>query len=100
MSWLLDAYCMRSVTNVRRGCLKDANNPDTLTRMGDPVIGMIQAAYRIDTPRLVIRSWTLDDAEALNRAHNESREHLAKTLVWAARELPRPLSETIARIKA
>lgn len=51
----------------------------------------------IDTPRLVLRRWTVADAEALNRAVVESIEHLRPWMEWIAVE-PMSLEDRVVLI--
>ena len=43
-------------------------------------------AYRIVTPRLVIRCWDAGDAPRLKEAIDSSLDHLRSWLQWAAQE--------------
>ena len=52
-------------------------------------------AYRIVTPRLVIRCWTPADAPLLKEAIDSSIEHILPWLPWAVRE-PEPLEAKVA----
>jgi RimJ/RimL family protein N-acetyltransferase len=53
---------------------------------------------RIEAERLLLRRWTVDDAEALGRLVAESAEHLRPWMPWMAEE-PRTLAERIALIR-
>lgn len=54
---------------------------------------------RIDGPNgLLLRRWTVDDAEALSQAISESAEHLRPWISWVAQE-PVPLERRRARIQ-
>ncbi|HLX75377.1 MAG TPA: GNAT family protein [Terriglobales bacterium] len=55
-------------------------------------------AYRIVTPRLVIRSWQPEDAVKLKEAIDSSVEHLRPWLPWAQNE-PEPLERKHERIR-
>jgi len=55
-------------------------------------------AYRILTPRLVIRCWQPQDAGNLKEAVDSSVEHLRRWLPWAANE-PEPLERKLERIR-
>lgn len=55
-------------------------------------------AYRIVTPRLVIRCWEAGDAVHLKEALDSSIEHLRAWLPWAANE-PEPLERKYERIR-
>lgn len=55
-------------------------------------------AYRILTPRLVIRCWQPDDALKLKEAIDSSLEHLRAWLPWAHNE-PEPLERKYERIR-
>ncbi len=52
-------------------------------------------AYRIQTPRLVLRCWQPSDAPLMKAAVDASREHLKPWMPWVGQE-PEPV-ETIAR---
>lgn len=51
----------------------------------------------IETPRLLVRSWELEDAERLKEAIDTSLDHLRAWMPWAHRE-PENLEEKRARI--
>ena len=55
-------------------------------------------AYRIVTPRLVIRCWQPQDAPKLKEAVDNSVEHLRRWLPWATDE-PEPLERKLERIR-
>lgn len=55
-------------------------------------------AYRILTPRLVIRCWQGQDAAKLKEAVDSSVEHLRRWLPWAAEE-PESLERKLERIR-
>ncbi|HYI02482.1 GNAT family protein [Hyalangium sp.] len=55
-------------------------------------------AYRIETPRLVLRCYTPADAPARKEAVDASRDHLLPFMTWA-REDPRPLGEHVALLR-
>jgi RimJ/RimL family protein N-acetyltransferase len=55
-------------------------------------------AYRILTPRLVIRCYQPQDAAKLKEAVDSSLEHLRRWLPWAANE-PEPLERKLERIR-
>src|SRR5574337_2024039 len=55
-------------------------------------------AYRIVTPRLVIRCWQPEDAGKLKEAIDSSIEHLRPWLPWAQNE-PEPLERKYERIR-
>jgi len=55
-------------------------------------------AYRIETPRLVLRCYTPADAPARKEAVDASREHLLPFMTWA-REDPRPLEDHVAFLR-
>ncbi len=55
-------------------------------------------AYRILTPRLVIRCWQPQDAGKLKEAVDSSVQHLRRWLPWAANE-PEPLERKLERIR-
>ena len=52
--------------------------------MNGPIIA--KPAYRIETERLVIRCWEPRDAELLQTATAESKEHLSPFMPWAIHE--------------
>jgi RimJ/RimL family protein N-acetyltransferase len=56
------------------------------------------SVYRVETPRLVVRCWSPEDAHALKAAEDESREHLRPFMLWADR-LPEPLAEVIDKLR-
>jgi RimJ/RimL family protein N-acetyltransferase len=55
-------------------------------------------AYRVRTPRLLLRSWNPEDAPLLLRSVTESLEHLLPWLPWAKNE-PEPLDEKVTRLR-
>lgn len=55
-------------------------------------------AYRITTPRLVIRCWKPEDAPLLKSAIDESLEHLRPWMPWADNE-PEEMQKKIDRIR-
>jgi RimJ/RimL family protein N-acetyltransferase len=55
-------------------------------------------AYRIHTPRLVIRCWDPHDAALLKVAIDESVDHLLPWMVWAHQE-PEDLQKKIDRLR-
>lgn len=57
-----------------------------------------QVAYRIETPRLVIRAWDPGDAELLKNAIDRSIDHLKPFMPWARFE-PEPIDAKINRIR-
>lgn len=59
---------------------------------------MFNPAYRIVTPRLVIRCYNPSDAFLLAKSVTESLEHLLPWMPWAAAE-PEPLDNKIERLK-
>ena len=56
------------------------------------------SAYRIVTPRLVIRCWAPGDAPLLKEAIDSSVDHLRPWLPWAAQE-PETLEKKLQRIR-
>lgn len=56
-------------------------------------------AYRIITPRLVIRCWQPRDAALLKEAVDASKEHLIRFMPWAQNE-PTSLEEKIAKMRS
>jgi RimJ/RimL family protein N-acetyltransferase len=55
-------------------------------------------AYRIVTPRLVLRCWQPSDAEMLAAATNENIDHLRTFMVWAD-NYPQPIEQTIESLR-
>jgi RimJ/RimL family protein N-acetyltransferase len=55
-------------------------------------------AYRVHTPRLVIRCWEPADAPLLKAAIDASIEHLLPWMPWAADE-PEPVEAKVARLR-
>ena len=55
-------------------------------------------AYRVRTPRMLIRCWHPRDAEMLQTAIDESLEHLRPWMAWAVEE-PEELQAKIDRIR-
>ena len=55
-------------------------------------------AYRILTPRLLLRCWSPEDAPLLEQAIAESLEHLRAFMPWA-RDEPVPLEKMRARLR-
>lgn len=53
---------------------------------------------RIEADGLLLRRWTVDDAEALGRLVTENAEHLRPWMPWMAEE-PKTLAERIALIR-
>jgi RimJ/RimL family protein N-acetyltransferase len=54
--------------------------------------------YRVETPRLVVRCWSPEDAHALKAAEDESLEHLRPFMLWADR-IPEPLLEVVDKLR-
>ena len=59
---------------------------------------MQPAVYRVETPRLVLRCWSPEDAPVAKRAEDESREHLRPFMLWADRS-PEPLTEVVDKLR-
>jgi RimJ/RimL family protein N-acetyltransferase len=55
-------------------------------------------AYRVVTPRLVVRCWKPDDAALLQRAIDASLAHLKQYMPWAERE-PEPVEAKAVRLR-
>ncbi len=55
-------------------------------------------AYRVVTPRLVVRCWTPSDAPLLERAIVSSLAHLREFMPWAQRE-PEPIETRTERLR-
>lgn len=64
--------------------------------MNPPVPG---PAYRIQTPRLVIRCWDPKDAPLLKQAVDDSIDHLLPWMSWARQE-PETLQAKVERLRA
>jgi RimJ/RimL family protein N-acetyltransferase len=56
------------------------------------------AVYRIETPRLVIRCWSPEDAALAKKAEDESRDHLRPFMLWADRS-PESIGEMIDKLR-
>jgi RimJ/RimL family protein N-acetyltransferase len=56
------------------------------------------AVYRIETPRLVIRCWSPEDAAHAKKAEDESRDHLKPFMLWADR-MPETIGEVIDKLR-
>lgn len=59
---------------------------------------MQPAVYRVETPRLVLRCWSPEDATLAKRAEDESRDHLRTFMLWADRT-PETLGETVDKLR-
>jgi RimJ/RimL family protein N-acetyltransferase len=59
---------------------------------------MQPAIYRVETPRLVLRCWSPEDATVAKRAEDESRDHLRQFTSWADRP-PENLRETVDKLR-
>ena len=59
---------------------------------------MQPAVYRVETPRVVIRCWSPEDASLAKKAEDESRDHLRPHMLWADRT-PEPLSEVTDKLR-
>ena len=59
---------------------------------------MQPAVYRIETPRLVIRCWSPEDAAHAKKAEDESRDHLKPFMLWADR-MPESIGEVIDKLR-
>ena len=59
---------------------------------------MRPAVYRIETPRLVIRCWSPEDAALVKAAEDASREHLSHYMLWAARGAE-PLADVTEKLR-
>jgi RimJ/RimL family protein N-acetyltransferase len=57
-------------------------------------MGVSAVAYRIETPRLVLRCWEPDDAPLLKEAVDSSLEHLRPWMPWVRYE-PQSLDEKV-----
>jgi RimJ/RimL family protein N-acetyltransferase len=58
----------------------------------------LRPAYRVETPRLVVRCWSPADAPLLAQAIEESVEHLRPWMPWIQRE-PLSLDARVARLR-
>jgi RimJ/RimL family protein N-acetyltransferase len=59
----------------------------------------LNPAYRIQTPRLILRCWQPSDASLLKKAVDDSREHLQPWMSWVGEE-PEPLERTIQGLRS
>jgi RimJ/RimL family protein N-acetyltransferase len=56
------------------------------------------AVYRIETPRLVVRCWSPEDAALAKKAEDESRDHLRPFMLWADRS-PESIGEVVDKLR-
>jgi RimJ/RimL family protein N-acetyltransferase len=56
------------------------------------------AVYRVETPRLVLRCWSPEDALVVKAAEDASREHLRRFMLWADR-LPEPIGDVVDKLR-
>jgi RimJ/RimL family protein N-acetyltransferase len=56
------------------------------------------AVYRVETPRIVLRCWSPEDAPLAKTAEDESRDHLRTFMPWAD-HAPEHLGEIIDRLR-
>ena len=54
---------------------------------------------KVETPRLVLRSAAPEEWASVQRAEEESREHLRRYMPWADREGPEPPHEVVAKLR-
>lgn len=54
-------------------------------------------AYKIETPRLIIRCYKLEDTEAIAEVANNNKEHLLEFMPWA-QELPKSVENQYERV--
>ncbi len=66
--------------------------------MKDTIESGLSPAYRIETPRLVLRCWHPTDAMRLKEAVDSSVEHLRPWMPWAADD-PQPLQNRVELIR-
>lgn len=59
---------------------------------------MQPAVYRVETPRLVLRCWSPDDAPHAKKAEDESRDHLRPFMLWADRG-PETFNEVVDKLR-
>jgi RimJ/RimL family protein N-acetyltransferase len=59
---------------------------------------MHPSVYRVETPRVLLRCWSPEDALAVKQAEDDSREHLLPFMLWAA-ELPQPIGDVIDKLR-
>ena len=88
-------------TRAHRGCVNaltyagraaDRRSCASVSRtFGSFAAGMKRAAYRIETPRLLLRPWLASDAAANKRMEDACRPHLSEFMTWIGAE-PVPLS--------
>ena len=62
-------------------------------------MSMSLATYRIETPRLIIRAWSPEDAPQMRRAEEESKAHLSTFMVWA-KKIPQTMDEVVDKIRS
>jgi len=55
-------------------------------------------AYRVETPRLILRCWSPEDAALVKEAEDQSRDHLRTFMLWANRE-PESLEEVASKLR-
>jgi RimJ/RimL family protein N-acetyltransferase len=56
------------------------------------------AVYRVESPRVILRCWSPEDAASAKKAEDESREHLRPFMLWADRA-PESLGETLDKLR-
>ncbi len=59
---------------------------------------MRPAVYRVETPRIVLRCWSPEDAPLAKRAEDESRDHLRTFMLWADRA-PEPIGDVADKLR-
>ena len=59
---------------------------------------MHPAVYRLETPRVVLRCWSPEDAPLAKQAEDASRDHLRAFMVWADRA-PESMAEMIDKLR-
>src|SRR4051794_12188697 len=59
---------------------------------------MQPAVYRLETPRMVVRCWSPEDAPLAKQAEDESRESLRPFMLWADRT-PEPINDMIDKLR-
>ncbi len=59
---------------------------------------MQPAVYRVETPRVVLRCWSPEDAPHAKKAEDESRDHLRPFMLWADR-VPEHLAEVVDKLR-
>ena len=59
---------------------------------------MQPAVYRVETPRIILRCWSPEDAPLAKKAEDESRDHLRPFMPWADR-IPESMTEMVDKLR-